>query len=110
MNHIEIDPDFVVHKKFYGAAEFLKPTLFWDGAKYCCLLGANADEGLLTAAGTPTLALKLWNNAVLTRLQVPDENDFIYNYVRELIQKASSAERIHALEEVGIVQRFHRSA
>lgn len=97
MKSIEIDPDFIVHRKYFGAAEVLKPVLFWNGSHYCCLLGTNEEMGLMTIADTPVKALKAWNNALILRLQKAPETDYILKYVNNIIQKASRPEKVQKL-------------
>lgn len=96
---LNIDPDFIVHRKYMGAAKYLNPILFWDGEKYCCLLGPNGDVGLLISADTPIRALRQWNISLVMRLQVANENDFIYKYVQNMISNASSEQRVRDISD-----------
>ncbi len=105
MTEIQIDPDFIVHRKFMGPAELLKPTLFWDGVKYTCLLGPNGVAGLMASSSTPVMALKAWNRALIMRLQSAHDNDYVYVCVKDVLEKASNDLRAQALsKEIGFIQ------
>ena len=102
MKLIDIDPDFIVHRKYFGAAELLRPVLFWNGSQYCCLLETNQMD-LMTVADTPVKALKAWNNALILRLQEADETDYIVKYVNNIIQEVSKPENVQ-----NIVNKLYR--
>jgi hypothetical protein len=105
MTEIQIDPDLIVHRKFMGPAELCKPTLFWDGIRYTCLLGPDGVTGLMASSSTPVMALRAWNKALIMRLQLADENDYVYLCVKDVLEKASNDLRAQALsEEVGFIK------
>jgi hypothetical protein len=105
MTEIQIDPDLIVHRKFMGPAELLKPTLFWDGKNYTCLLGPDGVAGLMASSSTPVMALRAWNRALIMRLQSTDDNDYVYLCVKDVLEKASNDLRAQALsQEIGLIQ------
>ena len=100
MKFNEIDPDFIVHRKFTGPAEILKPVIFWDGTQYCCLLGPDDTQGLMTTADSPVNVLNAWNDALLTRLLIGNKNDFIVKHVKSVIINASRLEKVQEMIDV----------
>lgn len=51
------------NKQDYILIEALKPTITKDGNQWCCLYGANLQEGIAGFGDTPHLAMLDFNKA-----------------------------------------------
>lgn len=70
-----------------NAAQALRPVVYVEGDKYCCLLGPNPRDGVFGCGNTPDEALNNWEQHLKDRLQNPGEDDYIVNYVMHVISE-----------------------
>lgn len=60
----EAQMNYWAMKQDMALVESLKPRLFMDGNKWCCLYGDNIQEGVVGFGDTPHLAILDFNKAI----------------------------------------------
>jgi hypothetical protein len=61
----------------------LQPVVFRDGARYCCHLGPDMENGILGRGDTPEAAIAAWKNELMKRMDGASEDDELAMFVRD---------------------------
>ena len=86
MMQMNIDPELVVDFDFTKpevnrTLKNLQPVVYKDGDQYNCLLGPDLEQGILGRGATPDAAILQWEANLQERIQDPDENDEVAEFV-----------------------------
>jgi len=86
MMQMNIDPELVVDFDFTRpevnrTLKNLQPVVYKDGDQYSCLLGPDLEHGILGTGATPDAAIMQWEVNLQKRIQDPDENDEVAEFV-----------------------------
>lgn len=61
----------------------LQPVVFRDGARYCCHLGPDMEQGILGRGDTPDAAIAAWKDQLKKRVQTASEEDELATFARD---------------------------
>lgn len=62
MKHQE-EMNLIIEREEYNLFTMIKPKLYKDGDRWCCLYGNNQMEGIVGFGETPFKAILEWNSA-----------------------------------------------
>ena len=85
MDKMKIPKNKLVQFNLTGSAELLQPTMFKEGDSYCCILGADPQQGVMGCGDTPEEALNEWDANLQKHLKSAPKDDQIVRYVKDLI-------------------------
>jgi hypothetical protein len=86
MIQMTIDPELIVNFDFTKpevnrTLKNLQPVVYKDGDQYNCLLGPNLEQGILGTGATAEAAILQWEADLQKRIQNPDEDDEVAEFV-----------------------------
>lgn len=61
----------------------LQPVVFRDGARYCCHLGPDLENGILGRGDTPDAAIASWKDQLKKRVETAPEEDELATFVKD---------------------------
>jgi len=83
------------------SATILQPVLFKDGNDYCCVYGANIENGISGRGETPEKALQDWDKNLEARRKNAPANDELAQFINKTMDSAT--DKPHTGQGNGIV-------
>lgn len=98
MKQMKIPFENIVKYEFSGIAKALKPTIFKDGDSFCCLLGADPQNGVMGCGPSPKDAVEDWDQNLKTHLKDAPEKDPVVIYAKKVLLSISEVIPQHVQE------------
>lgn len=67
----------------------LRPVVYMEGKRFCCLLGPNPQEGIFGCGDSSDEAIQDWENTLKKRLEKAKDDDEIANYVKDSLNASN---------------------